>query len=150
MNSFRNDFTRRTLIDNVQVFFSRRGTVILDIDWITFNKMALRSDITAFFISNIGISLLLISIFSNRWASRQTKDILVYQGLFTKCVDHIHEGGKNLTCKPLPQDAGESLIMYDFNSVLKLTDGFFAGVSSNYPKRWSETFLGPFYDDSCL
>ena len=112
--------------------------------------MALRSDITAFFISNIGISLLLISIFSNRWASRQTKDILVYQGLFTKCVDHIHEGGKNLTCKPLPQDAGESLIMYDFNSVLKLTDGFFVGVSSNYPKRWSETFLGPFYDDSCL
>ena len=87
--------------------------------------MALRSDITAFFISNVGISLLLIGIFTNHWASRQTKDILVYRGLFTKCVDHIHEGGKKLTCKPLPQDAGESLIMYDLTSVLKLTDSFF-------------------------
>ena len=68
--------------------------------------MALRSDFAVFIFSNIGISLLLIGIFTNHWASRQNKDIVVYEGLFTKCVDHIHEGGKDLTCKPLPQDAG--------------------------------------------
>ena len=106
MNFFRNDFIKKKF-DYVDVFFSRRETVMLVIDDIILDKMRLRSDIAAFFLSNIGITLLLIGIFTNHWAGRQNKNILVYEGLFTKCVDHIHEGGKDLTCKLLPQDAGE-------------------------------------------
>lgn len=70
--------------------------------------MGIRIHLLAILNSNIGITLLIVSILTKHWAGRESKNMHIYEGLWTRCVHHKRNEGKDPKCKPLGEGLGKS------------------------------------------
>ena len=70
--------------------------------------MGIRIHLLAILNSNTGITLLIVSLLTKHWAGRENRNIYIYEGLWTRCVDHKHDEGKDPKCKPIGEGLGKS------------------------------------------
>lgn len=75
-------------------------------------RMGIRMQLTAFLNANLGIVLLIIAIATDHWAGRESEKLTIYEGLFTKCDEHHHEGGRPKFCRELTGTWGHEEYMF--------------------------------------
>ena len=63
--------------------------------------MGLRMQLTSFLNSIFGIVILIIALCTDHWCGRESDDLTIYEGLWTKCTIHHHENGKPKECVKL-------------------------------------------------
>ncbi|XP_066930245.1 transmembrane protein 47-like isoform X1 [Clytia hemisphaerica] len=80
------------------------------------HRMGLRMQLTAFLNATLGIILLIIALCTDHWCGRESDMLTIYEGLWTKCTDHHHEGGRPKFCTKLEGTFGHD--QYNYYPVL--------------------------------